>query len=163
LSRRLFFAAQIEASWPEKLPPGRLLLPDQRHCTLAFLGNIPYEPLQALLPHLPLPAFPAPQGICDQLLLLPPHHPRVVAYHISWADDSLAAYQLQLSTFLRSHNYRLDDRPFLSHVTIARAPFKPDQWLASFRPLPCRAIAIHLYESLGNLQYHPLWSHRLAS
>jgi RNA 2',3'-cyclic 3'-phosphodiesterase len=43
--KRLFFAFEVDAPWPEALPSGRILEPSCRHMTLAFLGNIPFAPL----------------------------------------------------------------------------------------------------------------------
>jgi RNA 2',3'-cyclic 3'-phosphodiesterase len=156
-TKRLFFGAQIEAAWPP-LPSGRLLDPAHRHCTLVFLGNIPWEPLQAQLPHLPLPTFGPLTGHFDRPLFLPPHHPRVAAWHIEWTDPSLLLYQQQLHAFLLTLGYSLDERPFLSHVTLARAPFNQSYWEAAFQPLPCQTSAIHLYETVECLHYQPIWS-----
>ncbi len=160
--RRLFFGVEIEASWPEPLPKGRLLLPECRHLTLAFLGNIAYEPLQAALSQLPLPTFQVgPVGIADKLLFLPPHHAHVVASHVNWfaGDSTLADYQRTLTHFLRTLHYQIDDRAFLAHITLAREPFEEKQWRKWFEKTPVVARSLHLYESVGNLVYKPLWSH----
>jgi 2'-5' RNA ligase len=151
----------MRAPWPLKLPQGRTLEPTHRHCTLAFLGNIEWKPLEAQLPSLPLPPFQlAPVGFFDDCLCLPPRSPRVVSWHVRFLPNGdLAAYQQTLATFLRSLNYTLDARPFLPHVTIARRPFRTIEWEESFKPLPCWVEAIKLYESIGNLTYKPLWSH----
>ena len=37
--KRLFFAAELTAAWPEHLPSGRILEEENRHMTLAFLGS----------------------------------------------------------------------------------------------------------------------------
>lgn len=161
--KRLFLGIEVHAPWPLELPAGRLLQEPLRHLTLVFLGNIPWPPMQQRLSSLPLPVFKVGQvGEFDQCLFLPERHPRVVAWHARLYDGRpLLSYQEQLAGALRSHGYSLDDRPFLPHVTLARAPFDLRGWQKAFEPLPFFTGALHLYESLGNLTYAPLWSHPL--
>lgn len=158
--KRLFFGAEVEAPWPEKLPPGRLLDEKHRHLTLEFLGNIPYEKLAKLLPEFPAPEYRvAPVGHFDELLLLPHRHPNVAAWHVSWhRNTALESLQKQLSEWLRSHGYAVDGRPWLPHVTLCRQPMNPRRWIDDFHQLPFTTGSIHLYESRGNLTYEPIWS-----
>lgn len=160
--KRLFFALSAEAPWPSLLPKGRLLAPEVRHMTLAFLGNVPWRPLEEILPSLPLPTFNVGSaGITDACLCLPEHHPRVVAWHvrsIGSAGQELLSYQQQLAGFLRNAGYSIDTRPFLPHITLARQPFDARQWARSFQSLPVTFSTLHLYESTGNLGYKPIWS-----
>jgi hypothetical protein len=84
----------------------------------------------------------------------------VATWHVRFLDDGqLGLYQQNLGRFLASLGYQLDERPFLPHVTLARRPFRAIEWEEAFKPLPCWVEAIHLYESLGNLTYKPIWSH----
>lgn len=166
--KRLFFACEVLAPWqePGQEPGqdhpshGRLIDPSHRHLTLAFLGNVLYSSLEKILSEFPHPNFKiSPVGYFDQCLFLPPRHPRVVAWNVKWFKEGyLESYQEKVTSWLQSRGYLLDKRSFLSHVTIARAPFSHEQWKNSFIPLPMVARAIHLYESIGNLVYKPIWS-----
>lgn len=158
--KRLFFAMEVAAPWPEQLPPGRLLDAAYLHMTLAFLGNVRYEPLLAQLPFLPLPSFSlAPVGYFDDCLFLPSHRPKVVAWHVQWVNkQSVRIYQQILADWLKGHGYALDKRPFLEHVTMARFPFDKVAWAEQPYALPVVGRAIHLYESMGKLTYEPRWS-----
>lgn len=158
--KRLFFGIEVLSPWPEKLPKGRLLDPMHRHMTLEFLGNVPSTPLLEQLTALPLPSFSlAPVGFFDACLFLPPRRPNVVAWHVNWVpSEPLLTYQQTLIRFLREHAYSIDERAFLPHVTLARWPFDKAAWEKQPFKLPVMGTALHLYESVGNLTYEPLWT-----
>lgn len=159
---RLFFGIEVVAPWPEEpWPPGRLLKEASRHTTLAFLGNVPYIPLQERLSQIPLPAIPlGPSGRFDSCLFLPPKRPRVVAWHITWDQaERWRLYREQLTEWLRSLGYQLDLREDLPHVTLARWPFDRSGWKALAPLHPVFGRALHLYESMGNLTYEARWTH----
>jgi RNA 2',3'-cyclic 3'-phosphodiesterase len=159
-SRRLFFGAHTEAPWPNDYPSARMISEETRHLTLAFLGQDSFSKLQQLLPSVPRPSFAiGPVGIAKQLIFLPQEKSRVVAASVDWLDASakLNVYQKALADWLQSNGYPLDKRSFFPHITIARAPFDKKQWKVHFTPLPFFVKAIHLYQSLGNLQYRSLW------
>lgn len=164
-NKRLFFAFEVNAPWPKSLPKGRLLQEEQRHMTVAFLGQANYSKLLPFLPKIPLPPFKVGlTGEFDRLLFLPERHPRVAAWHVSWLDDGqlLAAYAHNLIDWLKGQNFNLDDRKeFLPHVTIGRAPFDFHAWRESFQKLPMLVRNLHLYESLGQLHYQPIWTQHL--
>lgn len=157
--KRLFFGAEIAATWPTLPPDGRTLEESARHMTLGFLGNLEWETLQKQLPSLPRPTFRVGLvGKSTELLFLP----HVVAAHVDlFQMAKLEAYHRALSSWLKEHAYPVDERPFLPHVTIARAPFSREKWKEVQGPVPLFIAAIHLYESVGNLTYTPLWSHTL--
>jgi len=160
--KRLFFGAEVAAPWPDKLPAAHLLPIEVRHITLSFLGNIAYSKLQPLLKEIPVPAFKIePAAWCDKIVFLPPDSPRVIATNVKWftKDEPLLSYQKDLAVWLDSHQFKLDKREFFPHVTLARAPFRAEDWENAIETLPLQIKAIHLYESLGNLTYVPLWSH----
>lgn len=162
--KRLFFGLEVSAPWPKEYPGGRLLEESHRHLTVAFLGNVPYDKIEACLPSLPLPSFKVgPAGICDKCLLLPPRFPRVVAWHVDWIDNAhpLLLYQKHLADWLRDQGFHIDERDFLPHITICREPFIVKQWKEAFTPLPCIVTGLNMYESVGNLKYEPRWSYPL--
>jgi len=162
-TKRLFFALEVEAEWPEKLPKGRLLEEKERHLTLAFLGNVPYQKVLDLLEKLPKPAFGRLNGKFVECLFLPPRKAKCVSWRVAWSEkgEELAAYQKELSRrlyeegLLSEENYR---REFLPHVTLCRAPFNKKEWQEAFSPLPMKSGRLRLYESVGELKYLPLWS-----
>lgn len=165
-TKRLFLGIEVHAPWPDYYPRGRLLDPAHRHMTLAFLGNVSYEKVQKILPEIPKPPFKVGYaGIFDKCLFLPPRRPHVVAWHADWMEpaDPLFQYQKELSAWFRGHQFVIDERDFLPHVTICRAPFYPREWKKIFTPVPFICKDIHLYESMGNLHYEPRWSYPLKS
>lgn len=165
-SKRLFFAIEVQAPWPEELPKGRLLGVKERHMTLAFLGNVPWPKLEAALQTFPKPAFAVGfTGQFDSCLFLPPRHSNVVAWHVRWWSEiaPLLDFQQQLCSWLSAGQFlpspHEPQRPWLPHVTLCRAPFDQGAWSKAFQPLPFFTVKIHLYESLGNLRYEPIWSY----
>lgn len=165
-TKRLFFGMDVHAPWPTDLPPGRIIEDEHRHVTLVFLGNIPYKPLQNLLPEIPIPNFKVGlSGFFDECLFLPPRHPRCVAWHIKWLDmkNALSHYQKVLSGWLAQKGYPMEEREFLPHLTMARAPFNVKTWRDAFIALPCSLSHFHLYESLGSSHYKSLWKHYIKS
>lgn len=159
MNKRLFLGCEIHAPWPEKWPAGRLLEPQFRHMTFVFFGDVPYAPLLSQINEMPKPPFHVGiSGWFDSCLLLP----HVVAWHMK-EPGGLCSYQKQLSAWFSSLGYCLDERNWLAHVTLARSPFQEETWLHDFHPLPCYASSLHLYESVGNLTYLPVWSHNIAA
>lgn len=163
--KRVFFGLEVQAPWPENLPGGRLLDPEDRHATLAFLGEVLYAPLLELIQqHFPIPPFKVGLvGKFSQPLFLPPRHPNLVAWNVEWIDDksSLITYQHSLIDWLKQQKFYPKEHagPWLCHVTICRKPHDLTSWKKSFKILPLAIHAIHLYESLGASKYKPLWSY----
>ncbi len=159
--KRLFFGFEVKAPWPGDLPKGRILKEDQRHITIAFLGETSYEKVMGLINEIPKPSFQiGTVGVFDTHLFLPERHPRVVAWRGNpLGNDFLSPYSDTLTDFFRSNEYSIQKRPFLNHTTIARSPFDQDEWEKSFRFIPYMTGDLHLYESVGNLNYKPIWSY----
>lgn len=160
-SHRLFFALQVEAPWPNELPKGRILNEEVRHLTLAFLGQTDLSQLLSKLNSFPQPFFKvAPAAIADDIIFLPPQTPRVAAAHVKWLNGYtlIQRWQKEILAWLAKEGYPIDTRPFLPHITLARAPFEKEDWKKTFQPLPFFIKALHLYESLGQLNYRPVWS-----
>ncbi len=162
--KRLFFGLEVNAPWPEKLPVGRLLDPTHRHMTLAFLGNIPFSPLKALLANFPKPAMRVGLvGHFSACLTLPHRHPNVVAWQAHWSNESIKiiSFQKTLVDWLLQQHFAVDAREWLPHVTLCRKPFDPHAWKKTFASLPFYTGSIHLYESKGHLTYDSIWTYPL--
>lgn len=160
-TKRVFFAYRIEAPWPGELPGGRLLAAEDRHATVAFLGDVDYAAVEAVRDGIPqLPCTLAPVGVFDETLLLPPRRPRVVAWHVDWwtLAEAVAEHVAATQQYLVSKSLlRPENRPWLPHVTLCRNPRSLDEWQAAFKPRPLIATGCYLYESIGKLRYRPLW------
>lgn len=157
--KRLFFAFEIVAPWPDDLPAGRVVAPSDRHMTLAFLGEVEEEPL---LPDFPKPPFrQGLSGLFDKVLFLPHSDPRVAAWNVDWLEEKepFFLYQKQISLWLKKKGITSKEHPgdFLPHVTLARSPFNPSEWKTTFKKLPLYANGLGLYESLGHSRYETLW------
>lgn len=165
--KRLFLAFRIEAPWPQQLAKGRLIAARERHMTLAFLGEQPWPSLRDQLARLPLPPFST--GLVGRFvrsLSLPPGHNRVIAWEAEALEPrKLFLYQHRLMEWLLEEGLLSCEKAalpsWLPHVTLCRAPFDRRGWEELFAPLPFSMSELHLYESLGDLHYGPLWSHLL--
>ena len=162
--KRLFFGFEVKAPWPKSFSKGRMLREGDRHITVAFLGETSQEKVMGWMDELPKPSFKVGTvGTFDACLFLPKAHPRVVAWRgLPLGEDLLAPYSDNLTAFLRDKGYSIQKRPFLNHTTLARSPFDPGEWEEAFQPLPYMTHHLHLYESLGHLNYKPIWSYKLA-
>lgn len=155
--KRLFFGTEVHAPWPESLPKGRMLNPAHRHVTLAFLGDILFSPR---LEQAPRPQFKIGKAGHFNACLKLSH---VMAWQMEWWDESIKEYQHTLSDWLKLQGYTLDTREWNPHLTLCREPFNRKDWEISFKPLPFYTSAIHLYESVGNLEYIPIWTHPILA
>lgn len=165
--KRLFFGWNVEAPWPPHFPEGRLLQEHVRHMTLAFLGQTDYNKLKNKLKEFPPPPFQVARvGQFTECLFLPFRHPNVVAWNIEWFDkkEPIHDFQKTLSLWLQTLDLlQPEKREWLPHVTLCRQPFQSKKWQKSFSPLPFITQEIHLYESLGNLNYQSLWHYSFLS
>lgn len=166
-TKRLFFGFETEAPWPSALPHGRLLDPSHRHITLAFLGQTDFTQLSQQLSFFPSPPFLiGPVGKFTECLFLPLHHANVAAWKASWlhSDIQIREYQKRLITWLAAGKFlHPDSREWLPHATLCRRPFNEKEWIRTFYPLPFITTRIHLYESLGSLQYTSIWNYPLTT
>ncbi|MDP1879911.1 MAG: hypothetical protein Q8K60_03100 [Parachlamydiaceae bacterium] len=161
--KRLFFGIEAHALWPSSFPTGRIIDEKERHFTLSFLGNISFEILKTNLFKLNKLFYPVTLGYSgwfDSCLFLPHHHPNVVAFQPKWTKKPLLLEQIQknLTDWLIELGYQADSREWLPHATVCRKPFNQQEWLQAFSPFPFYTGNIHLYESLGNIRYSPLWT-----
>ncbi|HEX4838830.1 MAG TPA: hypothetical protein VFU89_00120 [Rhabdochlamydiaceae bacterium] len=159
--KRLFFAAEITATWPHDLPAGRALEEEHRHMTLAFLGTTSSS--QLLEKTIPLPPFRiGPASYTTKWIFLPSEQDaRVVAAETA-SIGLLLGYQQTLSGWLKNQGYALhDSRPFFPHITLARGPLDVEAWKKIPCQIPFYFRSIALMESLGHSRYTPLWRHSL--
>jgi len=164
--KRLFFGLEVHAPWPQELPEGRVIEESSRHLTLAFLGNVSWLDLKAKLPEFPKPPFAlGTVGLFDHIHFLPPRHPHVVAWHVSWLNEkhAITSYPYTLWEWLRNLDYNIRDREFLPHVTVARAPFSYKEWRKVFKKIPMMITNLHLYETTKKLTYKPVWSYPMLA
>lgn len=166
-TKRLFFGFEVNAPWPAEFPEGRILDESCRHMTIAFLGKTSYEKLMELLASFPLPAFKVGQvGHFDRSLFLPERHPRVAAWHMKFLNQKikLENYYKEIVQWLKDHHFRVDEHNhFLPHLTLGRAPFEIKSWKNFFVKLPFMTKNLHLYESLGHLEYRSCWQHMMRA
>lgn len=162
--KRLFFAFEVDAPWPETYPEGRLLRQSDRHMTIVFLGNVPYKKVLNILTDIPIPPTKVgTSGYFDKILFLPTHHPRVVAWHANLYAP-VNEYVKTLRQWIKNNGFILDKHEtFLPHITIARSPFSFTPWRKHFKKLPITITSLQLFESAGDMRYIPLWTHKIPS
>lgn len=162
-TKRLFFGLDILSPWANTFPEGRILKEKNRHLTLLFLGEIMTSPLLNELSNIPKPGFQIGLvGFFDKSLFLPTKRPHVVSWHVDWLgqEHSLLYYRNELISWLKKLNITVknEERDFLSHVTLSRAPFNKNEWESFFYKQPLYFNHVHLYESLGHSDYKSLFS-----
>jgi len=165
-AKRVFLGMECHAPWPEDLPKGRIVEPENRHITLAFLGTVDIDLFLKHIESIPLPPFPLGfAGRFTRCRFFPKKRPRVVAWEVDVGtrQPELLDYQQEIEAWLAKGKYRVDDRKFLPHMTISRGKFDPGAWKKAFTPLPVILSNLHLYESQGSSNYTPLWTHGLPA
>lgn len=158
--KRLFIALEVDAPWQETYPSGRVLEPQARHLTLLFLGNQELDACKTVFQKAsPLPRI-APVALLEKALFLPQDKPRVVAWYLNLLRQEAfwSRYRRDLVKIAKEEGFVIqnENRSFLPHVTIARGPFKQEEWQRHLIPLPSRIKSMQLYESLGNAKYKVL-------
>lgn len=161
IKKRLFFAYEVKAPWPEKAAPGRKIADEMRHMTVVFVGTSDVAKLLPILENFPKPPIKVGQaGYFDKCLFLPDRRSRVVAWHTHFflSPKSLINYCEEVASWLKNKQVIPDTkRPWLPHVTVARRPFEKAPWLKSFEPLPFFIKDLILFESLPFSNYKQLW------
>jgi 2'-5' RNA ligase len=125
---RLFFAAWPAASVQERLHAlaqnarsecgGRAVAQRNIHLTLAFLGDVPRE----RLPQIEAVAGGIDGACCELAVdrLQYWRHNRIVWAGVERCPEPLRDLARALSARLRAIGFRLDDRPYVPHVTLLR-------------------------------------------
>ncbi|GAB4187729.1 MAG: hypothetical protein Tsb0015_06780 [Simkaniaceae bacterium] len=164
--KRLFFGAEVQAPWPERMPEsGRFLDPDHRHMTLAFLGDASWEDLKEILSCCPINELKIGiAGKFSKVVFFPSEkYQRVAAWEVEILEKVQIFMEIQerLCSWLEENNFSVDKRKFHPHVTMARGKVDQEEWKSLFEPIPLVVTSIHLYESLGRSQYKSLWHYPL--
>jgi RNA 2',3'-cyclic 3'-phosphodiesterase len=131
---RLFVALELPAEVREALVrwrsaalntvPGLRPLPeDHLHVTLCFLGWRSASEIEAIAGACrQLSPFDPPMVSLGEARWLPPRRPRVLAVELAEAEGQLRVIQARLSRTLEEGGwYEPERRPYLPHVTVARA------------------------------------------
>ena len=151
-------------------PGMRPLAAERLHVTLCFLGWRAEGELDEIASACGvLAAEPAAELALGEALWLPARRPRVLAIRVSDCQGALASAQSALSLALQSGDwYAPEARPFLAHVTVARAGHGARLGRRELRPpapLGFTGSTATLYRSWlgpGGARYQPLRSVRLG-
>lgn len=178
---RLFVALELPrparerlAQWPARALRGldgvRAIPVADLHVTLCFLGWRYQREIGAIADACGvLAAFPAPRLDVAASVWLPPRRPRVLAVELRDGAGALARAQAALSNVLEAGGwYRPEKRPFLPHVTVARAgrgARVPRRALPDTPELGFEATRVTVYRSRlsrSGARYEPLGSVELT-
>jgi len=131
---RLFVALELPAQardalvrWRSTVLEGiaglRLLPDDHLHVTLCFLGWLPASQIEAIAGTCrELSSLDPPTVSLGEARWLPPRRPRVLAVELDDGQGRVSVLQAELSGLLESGGwYEPERRPYLAHVTVARA------------------------------------------
>lgn len=145
---RLFVALELPAEasealvrWRSSVLKGvaglRVLPIDHLHVTLCFLGWLPANQVDAIASTCQeLSPLDPPTVSLGEARWLPPRRPRVLAVELIDDQGRVGAIQAELSRLLESGGwYEPERRPYLAHVTVARAG-RRDRPTASPLPAP---------------------------
>lgn len=179
---RLFVALELPEDvrdalirWRGRLPVGdsglRVIAREDLHATLCFLGWRWSNEIEAIgAACAVLAARPTPRLRLGEGTWLPPRRPRVLAISLEDDTGSLAALQAALSGTLAAGGwYEPEKRPYLGHVTVARAArgFRaPGAALPAPRALEFHASRVRLYRSRllrSGARYEPLATIELSA
>jgi 2'-5' RNA ligase len=169
---RLFVALELPlevrsalVAWRPSMPGLRALPVDALHVTLCFLGWLPVAAVDAIAEA----CGSVSSGVAGarlrlgEPLWLPRRRPRVLAVSVVDESGALSELQAGLSEALAAGGwYAPEDRPFLAHLTVARASRDSRLGSVSLAPPPGMAFTgsvVTLYRSRllpGGAAYEPL-------
>lgn len=132
----------------------RWLPPEQYHLTLRFLGDAPHEQVVAVSERLRGISGPEVELDVEGIDVFPSRRrPRVLVVRLSEVP-ALRALQSNIEEAMEDLGFRPEDRPFTSHITLARFREVDTRRLeyliesASVPPLRFGVDAFYLYESV---------------
>lgn len=140
--------------------PGRYVLPENHHVTLAFLGDVPPERLPDARDVLArcAAAFPVPVLTLDGLGCFGRRTNGILILRVQ-SDPPLAPLHAALVSALSEANLPADPGPFSPHITLARHAALPDA-LPVCPPVSFAAARAHVFlsarDKAGVLRYTPL-------
>lgn len=135
--KRMFIAVELPQEVRKKLielqknlnlPEAKLVKPEAMHLTLVFLGNVDEEKMKIASQELKkdLASF----GTFSVSIKGLGAFPKLSKAHIVWVGldgvKKLKELEDKIRHRLKSMNFRLEDRPFMPHLTIARLRQKTD-------------------------------------
>ena len=140
--------------------PGRYVLPENHHITLAFLGDVPPERLgdaRAVLARCAA-AFPAPSLSLDGYAFFGRRANGILVLRVHSVPALLPLHE-QLVRALHEAAFPADPGPFSPHITLARHAAIPEALPAcppvSF-PCPQAHVFLSARDDAGVLRYTPL-------
>jgi 2'-5' RNA ligase len=164
-TRRLFWGFEVHAQWPQFPHDGRIIEPESRHATVVFLGEVDYNILKPFIESYRPSINSTPTGYFDHIMFLPnKRKARVISLGGKINEMSQCTSEVQrIKRGMDDLGLSTEEREWLFHVTVARAPFNReiwDNWLATKHPLhiPFSLSSISLYQSLPSLTYKKLHS-----
>jgi RNA 2',3'-cyclic 3'-phosphodiesterase len=164
-TRRLFWGFEVLAQWPQFPQDGRIIEPASRHATMVFLGDTDHDILKPFIENYKPGITAAPTGYFDHIMFLPnKRKARVISLGGKINEMSQCVGEVQrLKRGMEALGLRTEEREWLFHVTVARAPFRPELWESmlgerSGLHVPFRLVSISLYQSMPNLTYKKLHS-----
>jgi len=134
--------------------PGRKVPLEKLHLTLHFLGNVEEQALNALIKELKTTPLGQPFEIqFSELGAFPKQtHARVLWLGVKKGSEELNQLVLTLGEKLKALNFKIEERPYLPHLTISRLdpPKNLTTWIdfTSFKPFVMPAQEIILYQSV---------------
>ena len=132
------------------------------HVTLVFLGLLTKETETVLVKEAAAAAIPKINIVFDQLSYW--QKPGILCLTASHTEPELLSLVDQLTTIAKKLSIKVDERPYLPHVTLARKAKAPIE--LSFEPIIWQADSFCLFESCSSdngVEYRVLNSWRTAN